>query len=299
MLYILLWYMFSAGYNIFFKRSFADFPFPWASALFQMALGIPIFGAQWLLRLRKTPRLTAAEAGRLLPAAAANLLTQIGAVIAFCGSAVSFVHIVKASEPVASSVLNYLFVGEVLSWPVYAALVPIIGGVALASVKELSFTWFSFACAMSSNIGSALRSVYSKKVQRSYSMGESMNQENLYSVLTIMSVVMLLPIAIYMEPVSTIVQGLGAAHAVGGRAFWLNMLASGICFYFYNELAFTVLGRMDPVSHAVANTMKRVFVIIVAILVLRNPVTPLGAVGSLVALAGTLAYARASARRKA
>lgn len=71
----------------------------------------------------------------------------------------SFVHIVKASEPVVSSVLNYLFVGDVLAWPVYAALLPIIGGVALASVQELSFTWFSFGCAMVSNFGSAATGV--------------------------------------------------------------------------------------------------------------------------------------------
>lgn len=38
-------------------------------------------GTLWLLRLRPAPTLTAAEAGRLLPAAAANLLTHIGAAL--------------------------------------------------------------------------------------------------------------------------------------------------------------------------------------------------------------------------
>ena len=35
-------------------------------------------------------------------------------------------------------------VGEVLPWQGYAALLPIVGGVGLASLSELSFTWLAF-----------------------------------------------------------------------------------------------------------------------------------------------------------
>lgn len=73
-----------------------------------------------------------------------------------------------------------------------------------------------------------------------------MSESNFYSVITIMGAILLLPVALYMEPASSIVQGLRTAHAVGGRTFWLNLLGSGVCFLLYNELAFTVLGRVDP-----------------------------------------------------
>ena len=103
----------------------------------------------------------------------------MGAVIAFFAGAVSFGHIVKASEPVVSSLLNFAFLGEVMPWQVYASLLPIIGGVGLASASELSFNWLlrlqkrvalklrlCFGAAMGSNLGSASRAVYSKKARR-------------------------------------------------------------------------------------------------------------------------------------
>ena len=72
---------------------------------------------------------------------AAHALGHAGAVIALGAGAVSFAQTVKAAEPVFTCVLSYFVLGTVFKWPVYASLIPIIGGVSLASLKELSFTW--------------------------------------------------------------------------------------------------------------------------------------------------------------
>ena len=53
--------------------------------------------------------------------------------------------------------------GTVFRWPVYACLLPIIAGVSLASLKELSFTYKSLYGALTSNIAFASRAVLSKK----------------------------------------------------------------------------------------------------------------------------------------
>lgn len=62
-----------------------------------------------------------------------NLLTNmsLGAV------AVSFTHTIKAMEPFFSVVLSGLFLGDVPSAAVLLTLVPIVGGVALASLAGL------------------------------------------------------------------------------------------------------------------------------------------------------------------
>jgi solute carrier family 35 protein E1 len=292
-IYIALWYIFNIGYNIYNKTALNIYPFPWAVALWQMAFGWLIFVPLWLFGIRKTPKLTVKQAITLSPAALGHLATHVGAVVAFFAGAVSFGHIVKASEPVVSSILNAVFLGEVLAWPVYAALTPIIFGVALASASELSFTWLCFGAAMGSNLGSAARAVYSKKVMSGGQIGENMDSANTYAVLTIMATFMLLPIALAIEGPSAMLKGFAAAKAGAGMPFLLAMLYSGLTYYMYNEVAFLALGKLDPVSHAVCNAMKRVVIIIAAIIVFRTPVTGLGIAGSCIAIAGTLLYSLA------
>ena len=51
----------------------------------------------------------------------------------------------------------------ILPWQVNACLVPVVGGVALASASDVSFTWACFALAMGSNFFFSLRGIVSKK----------------------------------------------------------------------------------------------------------------------------------------
>ena len=78
----------------------------------------------------------------------------------------------------------------------------------------------------------------------------------------------------------------------------MSMLYSGFYYYMYNEVAFLALGKLDPVSHAVSNTMKRVVIIITSVIVFRTAVTPLGVAGSGIAIAGTLLYSLAKNKFK-
>eukprot|EP00931_Biecheleriopsis_adriatica_P093912 TRINITY_DN6762_c0_g3_i3.p2 TRINITY_DN6762_c0_g3~~TRINITY_DN6762_c0_g3_i3.p2 ORF type:complete len:424 (+),score=102.16 TRINITY_DN6762_c0_g3_i3:180-1451(+) len=292
-IYIALWYVFNIGYNIYNKKALIAYPYPWACALWQMAFGWLIFVPLWILRVRKVPKLNVSQAVTLAPAALGHLATHVGAVVAFFAGAVSFGHIVKASEPVVSSLLNFAFLGEVMPWQVYASLLPIIGGVGLASASELSFNWLCFGAAMGSNLGSASRAVYSKKVMGGGNIGENMDSANVYAVLTIMATFMLIPISFAIEGPSAMLKGLKAAMAAGGTPFLFQMVLSGFFYYMYNEVAFLALGKLDPVSHAVCNTMKRVVIIITAIFVFRTPVTTLGILGSSIAIGGTLLYSLA------
>jgi solute carrier family 35 protein E1 len=56
------------------------------------------------------------------------------------------------------------------------------------------------------------------------------------------------------------------------------------------------LSSVHPVTHAVANTVKRIAVILISLLVFRNPLTLSGAAGSAVAIGGVLLYSLAKAR---
>lgn len=81
------------------------------------------------------------QLGRIVPLALGHMLGTVFTNMSLGKVAVSFTHTIKASEPFFTVLLSALFLGEVPSLPVLGSLVPIVGGVALASMTEVSFNW--------------------------------------------------------------------------------------------------------------------------------------------------------------
>ncbi|CAN0350223.1 unnamed protein product, partial [Laminaria digitata] len=92
------------------------------------------------------------------PVAAAHTMAHVAAVVSLGAGAVGFV---QGAEPLFTSGLSFL-AGSAMPWPVYLTLVPVIGGVAMASAGEISFSVLAFAAAMTSNASAASRSVLGK-----------------------------------------------------------------------------------------------------------------------------------------
>ena len=64
------------------------------------------------------------------------------------------------------------------------------------------------------------------------------------------------------------------------------------------QVAFITLNQVAPVTHSIANTFKRVAIILATVLVFGNKLTTLGAIGSAIAVAGTLLYSLAKQKYK-
>lgn len=293
--YFALWYLFNIGYNIYNKQALNAVAKPWTIATIQMITGIFYFVPLWLLGLRKAPKLSVDDIKTLLPIAFCHTGVHVGAVIALGAGAVSFAHIVKASEPVVTCLLNFLFLGQVLPTQVYLTLLPIIGGVAIASMKELSFTYLALAAAMLSNLSSSARGVLSKKTMTGKKIGENLDAQNLYAVLTGLSSIILIPLMLAVEGTSFFP---AAKALIDGGEFTKKSLSilvalSGACYYAYNEVAFLALGRVNPVTHAVGNTIKRVVIIVASVIAFKAPMSQGSIIGSTIAIAGTLLYSLA------
>lgn len=170
------------------------------------------------------------------------------AVLSLGAGAVSFTHIVKAAEPVFTAGFSAVLLGQTFALPVYLSLLPIIGGVSLASLKELSFSWMAFGNAMGSNTASALRGIMGKK-QMGKPVGENMTPANLYATLTIIAFCFLTPMALLAEG-AKVKPAWNAALAAGATSKGLGatILASGLFYYLYNEVAFLALDSVNPVT---------------------------------------------------
>jgi solute carrier family 35 protein E1 len=143
---------------------------------------------------------------------------------------------------------------------------------------------------MLSNVASASRGIVGKRTMRARALGKNMNAMNLYAVLTILSTVLLFPITLLLEGhvIRSAVQRLSKASQ--GPAYAAQTLAAALLYYTYNEVAFMCLDNVSPVSHAIGNTLKRVFIISSSILVFGNRMTPQGILGSVLAIGGVFLY---------
>ncbi|XP_060191515.1 triose phosphate/phosphate translocator, non-green plastid, chloroplastic-like isoform X2 [Lycium barbarum] len=202
---------------------------------------------------------------------------------------VSFTHTIKALEPFFSVVLSAMFLGEFPTVWVISSLVPIVGGVGLASLTEVSFNWAGFWSAMASNLANQSRNVLSKKIM--VKKEDSLDNINLYSIITIMSLILVAPFAFFMEGIKFTPAYLESAGLNVNQIYTRTLLAS-LCFHAYQQISYMILEKVSPVTHSVGNCVKRVVVIVSSVLFFSTPVSPINAIGTGVALAGVFLYSR-------
>jgi solute carrier family 35 protein E1 len=226
-----------------------------------------------------------------------HALGQLLSMVSLGAGPVSFTHIVKAVEPFFSAVVS-VCLGETWMKPqVYASLVPVVGGVAYACLKEESFSWLAFSTAMGSNVAFALRAVLSKAAMDMSNdddsrLGTHLSSANLFGVVTWAAFLIGIPISLIGEGHTFPNQWKDAVSTTGGGQVELvrSVILSGLFHYLNNEVMYLALSNVHPVTLAVGNTMKRVFIMVASVLVFRNPVSLQAGIGSAVGISGVLLY---------
>ncbi|XVF06755.1 hypothetical protein REPUB_Repub06bG0077900 [Reevesia pubescens] len=289
------WYFQNVVFNIYNKKALNVFPFPWLLASFQLFAGSIWMLVLWSLKLQPCPKITKPFIVALLGPALFHTIGHISACVSFSKVAVSFTHVIKSSEPVFSVVFSS-FLGDTYPLNVWLSIVPIVMGCSLAAITEVSFNFEGLWGALISNVGFVLRNIYSKRSLQNF---KEVNGLNLYGWITIISLLYLFPVAVIVEG-SQWVQGYHKAIETVGKAstFYIWVLLSGIFYHLYNQSSYQALDEISPLTFSVGNTMKRVVVIVSTVLVFRNPVRPLNALGSGIAILGTFLYSQATAKKK-
>ncbi|XP_060587514.1 solute carrier family 35 member E2A-like [Ruditapes philippinarum] len=71
------------------------------------------------------------------------------------------------------------------------------------------------------------------------------------------------------------------------------LILNGVFFHFQSISAYVLMGYISPVTHSVANTVKRAFLIWLSVIVFGNPVTFLSGLGTITVTIGVLCYTKA------
>jgi solute carrier family 35, member E1 len=171
----------------------------------------------------------------------------------------------------------------------WLALVPVIGGVILASVNEVDFTWMSLVSAAIANTFASVKGHENKKLMQTSGgikqrLGSVGNQ---FAVTSIIAFIVTVPFAIVMEG-SRFKEFLGLLKT--SSVLRNNLLLSGLYFYGYNELATMTLKKTNAVTNSVANTAKRVIVILGVAAVMGESLDTMKLVGCSIAIGGVFLY---------
>lgn len=266
----------------------------------------------------------------LVTIAIAHALGNLATIISLQSGSVSFTHVIKSSEPLFTALLSIVLLNSYYNMEVYLSLMPIVFGVGIASFQEVTFTWIGFISGLLSNLFYQLRIVLSKKLltnktnsssssnskavvpygqhseydnstennNSTRSNSNKLSPSNLFRVLTLLSFFILLFPAITLE--KNLLKDSYLIYmrmeTINRRMLLSNLLLSGFSYYIYNEITFWIIELVHPITQAVGNTIKRIVIIIAAVLLLNAPINGMGILGASIAIAGSFLYALAFQR---
>jgi len=293
MAYFFFWYLGNYYYNITNKVALVQAGgaagYPFTIATVQLAVG-----AIWGLMLwgypdtRKLPQITFSDFKKNLPVAFCSAGAHMASVFALSAGAVSFGQIVKAAEPAFAALMGTLFYGAKISKAKWLCLIPVIGGVVFASLGELSFTWAALGFASLANVFAAFKANENKKLMTTPGLKDRIGGVGNQFALSIMNAF------IFCAVIAVALEG----YKFGGFVqlmrtnpiLFANVIFSGLWFYAYNELATMTIKKTNAVTQSVANTAKRVIVIVGVAIVLRESLDPLKLFGCFIGIGGVFLY---------
>ncbi|CAF3717210.1 unnamed protein product [Rotaria sp. Silwood1] len=194
---------------------------------------------------------------------------------------VSFVATIKASSPLFTVVISRILIGEKIGHWTYFSMIPITIGLALCSSFELSFNILGFLCALGTIFFECLQNVYSKILISGERYRYTAVELQFWA--SLVASIFQLPILCYNVDI------LSAINSTSSILFLLYIF-NGISYHIQSFAAYAVMAYISPITHSVANTVKRALLIWLSVLIFKNQVTFLSGLGTLTVIFGVVLY---------
>ncbi|KAJ1657921.1 hypothetical protein IWQ61_002761 [Dispira simplex] len=302
----LAWYMSSSLTNNLGKQIMLDFRYPVTLTYVQFGF-VSVFCYAYAVvtgRTRIQP-LTRSIGSLILPVCVFTIFAHLLSSMAISHVAVSVVHTVKALSPLFTVGVYRILLQVVYSSRVYLALIPLTLGVMLACSFGLSTNLLGLLYALLSTLVCVAQNIFSKKYvfndSVSQSIKMSLDKTNYLFHCSWMAFVLLFPMWLYSEGYGILTQGLFHSSDLSTpsshsphllRAVWFTLM-NGLSHFAQCLLSVSVLSMTSAVSFSICSLLKRVFVIVAAIVWFRQPVGIVQCLGILLTFVGLYLYDRA------
>ena len=295
LLYLAFWYLGNYYYNIQNKKAaigLGGSELAMTLAVAQLVVGTVYAIFLWIAPdARKPPTISFNDFLRMIPSGLCTAGAHAASVYCLAAGGVAFGQIVKAAEPAFAAVIGTAFYGKKISIYKWFCLVPIIGGVVVAALKqredgsfEMDFTWGGLIGALIANAFAAFRGNENKALMDAPGLKDRIGGAgNQFALMVIISLIALVPLMIVTEG-DKLEQFLSRFQS--DPVVFNNVILSGLTFYGYNELATMTLTKISAVSQSVANTAKRVIVIVACAIIFHEDFSGLKPYGCAVCILG-------------
>jgi len=191
-------------------------------------------------------------------------------------------------------IMSYFILGETFSLNMGLSIIPIITGVLLSSAVEIEINLIGTVTALFSSVCFCFTNISTKIIVEH----KKVDSFHLLMYNNCGSTILLFLLA-YVTEWSSFADFTNA-HLVhlNARAYVL-IIVIGFFHFLQSITAISFLTTVSPLSYSIANTFKRVFVIIISIIYFGNLVTLLNYVGIFISILGILFYNRANYLHKA
>lgn len=228
---------------------------------------------------------------------------------------VSLVHTIKGLSPLFT-VAAYRFLFNVhYSTATYLSLIPLTLGVVLACSVEFSGNLPGILCAFVAALIFVTQNIFSKKLFNEAARAEAdgvssakkLDKLNLLCYCSGLAFLLTFPLWLWTEGFGLIsdlyadgsIDLSNKPSALDHGRLTLEFVFNGIFHFGQNIIAFVLLSMVSPVTYSVASLIKRVFVIVVAIVWFGSETTTVQAAGIALTFLGLYLYDRTSDAAKA
>ncbi|XP_070027700.1 GDP-mannose transporter GONST5-like [Nicotiana sylvestris] len=196
---------------------------------------------------------------------------------------VSFMQTIKSFTPATTVILQWLVWRKNFDWRIWTSLIPIVGGILLTSVTELSFNMFGFCAALFGCLATSTKTILAESLLHGYKF-DSINT------------------VFYMAPFATMILALPALLFEGACVVeWLYtfpsvvpsmfiIFGSGVLAFCLNFSIFYVIHSTTAVTFNVAGNLEVAVAVTCSWLIFRNPISAMNALGCGVTLVGCTFY---------